>query len=68
MLSKRLFFCRQFGPSDLLHRLGNCQAIFQLLELGRRRLGQVINFEHVERDEGVQSIEFLRFPTALRRA
>jgi hypothetical protein len=37
-----LFFAGSWTP-DLLHRLGNCQAIFQLLELrGRRRYTEQI--------------------------
>ena len=53
-----LFLAGSSAP-ELLHRLGNCQAIFQLPELCRRRLAQVIDFEGLQRDESVQLVEFL---------
>jgi hypothetical protein len=43
---------------ELLHRLGNCQAIFQLPELRGCRLVQVINFERIRRDKGMQESSF----------
>ena len=58
LLSKQLFFAGSSAP-DLLHRFGNCHAIFQLFELRGRSLVQVIYFERLQRNEGVQSIEFL---------
>jgi hypothetical protein len=41
------------SASDLLHCISNCQPIFQLSKLCRRRLVQVIDFEDVGRDESV---------------
>jgi len=53
-----LLFAGNSTP-DLLHCICNCEAIFQLSELCRRCLIQVVDFEGLQRDEGVQLIEFL---------
>src|SRR5260221_14143423 len=49
-----------------LQCVGDCQTFVQLPELRRRPAVQVVDFEHVGRYEGVQSIEFLAFRELFR--